>query len=374
MNAIFGGVADKTLSERGLCDVELILNGAFAPLDGFLRDEDYRSVLESMRLADGALWPIPVTLTLSDAERRTLRGAERLRLRDGEGRAVAELEIETLDPFDASAEARAVFGADDPAHPFVRLLRSEDGGWRVGGRLRALDGVRRPDFAHLRRDPAETRAMIKRAGWSSVVAFQTRNPLHRSHFHLTLNALDHVGPGAGLMLHPAVGPTQPGDIDASVRVGAYERILHRYPAGRAALALLPLSMRMAGPREALWHAIVRKNHGATHFIVGRDHAGPSAKRADGSDFFDPYAAQTLVARHADEIGITPVFSRAIAYYPDLDAYLPVDQAPEDARAMALSGTRQRELLAAGEPLPEWFSFPEVAELLVASTKKTSAAA
>lgn len=363
----------KTLSERELCDVELILNGGFAPLDGFLSGDDYDGVLGSMRLSSGALWPMPLTLKLSDAERRGLRGASELILRDAAGRPVAALAIASLERFDARREARAVFGSEDPAHPYIRLMLGHDGGWRAGGRLRPIEGVRRRDFAHLRRDPAESRAMIARAGWRKVVAFQTRNPLHRSHFHLTLLALEAAGSDAGLLLHPAVGPTQPGDIEAGVRVAAYERILHRYPAGRAALALLPLSMRMAGPREALWHAMIRKNHGATHFIVGRDHAGPSAKRADGEAFFDPYAAQALLAKHAAEIGIEPIFSKAIAYYPELDAYLPVDQAPPGAQALALSGTRQRALLAAGEPLPAWFSFPEVAELLASAARQASAA-
>ena len=367
-------VFDKTLSERQLCDLELILNGGFAPLEGYLTRDDYASVLETARLADGRLWPMPISLILTAAERAAMGAAERVALRDADGRLVAVLEVETMDPFDAGAYARAVFGADDANHPYRRALQGREDGWRLGGRVVAREGVRRSDFAHLRRDPAEVKAMIRRAGWRQVVAFQTRNPLHRSHFHLTLDALDQLGPETGLLLNPAVGPTQPGDIDASVRVACYERILHRYPFGRAALALLPLSMRMAGPREAVWHAIIRKNHGATHFIVGRDHAGPSARRADGASFFHPYAAQEMLARHAGEIGIIPVFSQDVAYYPAIDQYRPVDRAPAGLESRSLSGTRQRELLAAGEPLPDWFSFPEVASLLRDASRPPALAA
>lgn len=366
-------IFDKTLSERDLCDVELILNGGFAPVEGFLNADDYASVLETMRLANGKLWPMPLSLLLTQEERRAMGAADEIALRDAEGGLVALLQIETVEPFEARRQAQAVFGAEDGAHPYVRHLLARDGDWRVGGRLVAVNGARRRDFAHLRRGPSETRAMLKRAGWSKVVAFQTRNPMHRSHYHLTLLALEQAGPDAGLLLHPTVGPTQPGDVPANLRVAAYERIFHRYPAGRAALALLPLAMRMGGPREAVWHAIIRRNHGATHFIVGRDHAGPSAKRADGQPFFDPYAAQALLSEHAAEIGVEPIFSQEIAYYPELDAHLPVDKAPSGLEAQALSGSKQRELLAAGEPLPHWFTFPEIAALLADGFGATRAA-
>lgn len=348
---------DKTLSQRQLCDLELLLNGGFAPLEGYLGREDHAAGLETWRLADGRLWPVPTSLLLTDEERRSIGFADRVTLRDAMGRPVAEVEIEAIDPLDIEHYARALLGTADPGHPYMSHRRDTGLIWRLGGRTVELEGVRHERFAHLIRDPGETRRMLARTGWRRVVAFQTRNPLHRSHFHMTERALAEAGPDAGLLLHPVIGPTQPGDVDPSLRVACYERILHRYPEGRACLAILPLAMRMLGPREAVWHALIRHTFGATHFIVGRDHAGPSARRGNGEPFFEPLAAKTAVAAHAAEIGITPILSGEIAWYPSLGRYLPVDEAPAGAVAEALSGTRQRALLAAGEPLPSWFTFP-----------------
>ena len=360
LRALAVGARSWDLTPRQLCDLELLANGAFAPLTGFLGRADFESVCERMRLADGALWPIPILL---DVEERFAAGLERgepLVLRDAEGVPLAVLWVEEAWELDLDAKAQAVYGTLDPAHPAVDHLKSRAHPWAVGGRIEALELPRHYDFLALRRTPAEVRAEFARRGWHQVVAFQTRNPLHRAHHALTLRAARELG--AGLLLHPVVGMTKPGDVDHYTRVRCYEAVQRHYPENSAMLALLPLAMRMGGPREALWHGIIRKNFGCTHLIIGRDHAGPG-KDSNGKPFYGPYDAQELFRRHEDELGIRAVPFREMLYVADRGEYETEDEVPRGATVLSLSGTELRRRLQLGAEIPEWFTFPEVAEEL-----------
>jgi sulfate adenylyltransferase len=348
------------LNERQLCDLELLLNGGFAPLAGFLGRRDYESVVERMRLSDGTLWPIPVTLDVSAEVAARLGAGETLALRDGEGALLAALEVESVWEPDLAREARLVYGTDSPLHPGVAYLSVRSHRWYVGGRLTGIALPSHHDFTDLRRTPADLRSEFQRDGWRRIVAFQTRNPLHRAHYELTLRAA--AESEAKLLIHPVAGPTKPGDLDHYTRASCYRAVLSRYPRGSAKLALLPLAMRMAGPREALWHAIIRKNHGCTHLIVGRDHAGPGTD-TDGRPFYPPYAAQELLRQHEAELGVQLVPFPELVYVESRRAFLAAHEVPRGEPTLSLSGTELRRRLAEGDALPEWFTFPEVADQL-----------
>jgi sulfate adenylyltransferase len=345
------------LAPRHLCDLELLLSGAFSPLRGFLGSADVASVCADMRLSDGTLWPIPVTLDVPDELATQVGPGASVALRDPEGVMLAVLHVEEVYRPDRRAEAQGVFGTTDPAHPGVaHLLERTHPNYLAG----TLEGIQLPahhDYLALRRTPAELRAEFTRRGWRRVVAFQTRNPLHRAHHELTLRAAKEVE--ANLLIHPVVGMTKPGDVDHYTRVRCYQAIMDGYPHNTAMLSLLPLAMRMGGPREAVWHAIIRRNHGASHFIVGRDHAGPGAD-AQGRPFYGPYDAQDLVRQHEAELGVTMVPFRQMVYVEHLDSYLPEDEVPNGARTLTISGTEQRRRLNEGRDLPEWFTPPAVA--------------
>ena len=348
------------LTPRQFCDLELLIHGGFSPLTGFLRRVDYESVCETMRLADGTLWPIPITLDLSQAAADGLQVGGHLALRDPEGVMLAVVHVEEIWKPDLESEARRVFGTTDEKHPAVAHLFQHSGPVYVGGRVEALQPPSHYDFRTLRRTPAEVRRQFERLGWLRVVAFQTRNPMHRAHHELTLRGAKEVE--ANLLIHPVVGMTKPGDLDHYTRVHCYQAILSRYPQHTAMLSLLPLAMRMGGPREALWHAIIRKNYGCTHFIVGRDHAGPG-KDADGEPFYGPYDAQEMMREYADDLGVEMVPFQMMVYVEDRDAYVVQDEVAENERVLSISGTELRERLAEGREIPEWFTFPDVAEAL-----------
>jgi len=348
------------LNERQLCDLELLLNGGFSPLEGFLGRADYERVLAEMRVGSGLLWPIPITLDVSEAFAAGIGTGATIALRDPEGLLVATMTVEDKWTPDRAAEARAVFGSDNVEHPGVDYLLHRSHPVYLGGRLRGVETPPHYDFRHLRDTPAELRARFEKLGWRRIVAFQTRNPMHRAHQELTFRAAREVE--ANLLIQPVVGMTKPGDIDHYTRVRCYEHLVRHYPEQTTALSLLPLAMRMAGPREALWHAIIRKNHGCTHFIVGRDHAGPGKDRA-GTPFYGPYDAQELLARHEDEIGIAMVPFRAMVYVKERAQYVPVDETLEGETVLDISGTELRRRLQEGLDIPEWFSFPEVVEEL-----------
>jgi len=345
------------LTPRQLCDLELLLTGGFSPLDGFLGRADHESVCHRMRLADGTLWPIPVTLDVPEELAARLAPGQTLALRDPEGVALAALRVGELWQPDRQAEAEAVFGTLDPGHPGVRHLLTQTHPWYVAGRL---DGLQLPlhyDYRDLRHTPSGLRAEFQRLGWRRVVAFQTRNPLHRAHLELTRRAAREVD--AQLLVHPVVGMTKPGDVDHYTRVRCYQAIMPSYPPGTAMLSLLPLAMRMGGPREAVWHAIIRKNHGVTHLIVGRDHAGPG-QDSRGKPYYGPYDAQALVHEHQRELGVEMVPFQQMVYLPDRDQYLPEDEVESGARIASISGTELRRRLNEGSDLPAWFTPPAVA--------------
>jgi sulfate adenylyltransferase len=348
------------LTPRQLCDLELLLNGAFSPLQGFMGRAAHESVCASLRLPDGLLWPIPVTLDIPEELAKKIGPGSLLALRDPEGVMLAALHVEEVWQPDREAEAEAVYGTTNLEHPGVAYSLQTSHPWYAGGRL---EGLRLPvhyDFRALRLTPKELREEFARLGWRQVVAFQTRNPMHRAHQELTLRAAKELE--ANLLIHPVVGMTKPGDVDHYTRVRCYQALLPHYPRDTVKLSLLPLAMRLAGPREAVWHAIIRKNYGCTHLIVGRDHAGPG-KDSAGKDFYDPYAAQDLLRNHEEELGVGMVPFKMMVYVEDKDAYMPEDEVSQGARVLNISGTELRRRLADGREIPSWFSFPEVAREL-----------
>ena len=344
------------LTPRQLCDLELLVNGGFSPLRGFLGRADHEAVCTSMRLASGVIWPMPITLDVPEDLAGKLAAGAQLALRDPEGVMLAVLTVTDVWQPDREAEAAAVFGTTSKDHPGVAHLLGQTHPWYVGGTVEALQPVVHYDYHHLRHTPATLRAEFAHLGWRKVVAFQTRNPMHRAHQELTLRAAKDVG--ANLLIHPVVGMTKPGDVDHYTRVRCYQALMPTYPHNTAMLSLLPLAMRMGGPREAVWHAIIRKNHGCTHFIVGRDHAGPGKDKA-GKWFYGPYDAQELLQKHEAELGIAMVPFKQMLYVAELDSYFPEDAVPEGAKTLDISGTEQRRRLQLGLDLPAWFTFPAV---------------
>ncbi|KAK4054239.1 Sulfate adenylyltransferase [Microbotryomycetes sp. JL201] len=357
-------LADVRLSERQLCDLELIMNGGFSPLEGFLDQRDYDSVVKTLRLADGALFPIPVTLDVSQEQIDALRLAPNARItlrdpRDEQPLAILTGKRSRTLP-DKVAEAVNVLGDDDDTHPSVAYLHNNVKEFYVGGKVQAIQAPHHYDYVALRYTPAELRAHFNKLSWRRVVAFQTRNPMHRAHRELTVRAARQQK--ANVLIHPVVGLTKPGDVDAFTRVRVYEAIIKTYPNGLAALALLPLAMRMAGPREAVWHAIIRKNFGATHFIVGRDHAGPG-KNKNKVDWYGPYDAQELVTKYSSELNIEMVPFQMMTYVPEKDEYFPVDEVPAGLATADISGTELRRRLKTGAAIPDWFSYDSVVKIL-----------
>jgi sulfate adenylyltransferase len=347
------------LTPRQLCDLELLSNGGFSPLTAFMCRPDYESVCDRMRLADGTLWPIPITLDVPEAVASTLSPGNPLALRDPEGVMLAVLHVEEIWKPDRAAEAAAVYGTTSSEHAGVRAL-DHSHEYLVGGRIESIQLPAHYDFQALRHTPRALRAEFAASGWHKVVAFQSRNPMHRAHQALTLQAAGDVD--ARLLLHPVVGVTKPGDVDHYTRVRCYQAVLPTYPPAMARLSLLPLAMRMAGPRETLWHAIIRKNFGCTHLIVGRDHAGPGCD-AKGRPFYAPYGAQELVRRHEQELGVGILPFRELVYANNLNRYIPDDQVPDGTELLTLSGTVLRRLLNDGADIPDWFTFPAVAREL-----------
>jgi sulfate adenylyltransferase len=344
------------LNARQLCDLELLLNGGFSPLRGFMTRADYECVCNSMRLASGQLWPMPVTLDVGEDFARSLKPGARIALRDPEGVMLAALHVEEVWQPDRKAEARAVFNSTSSAHPGADYVVNKASSWYVGGRLEGIQLPSHHDFRPLRLTPSELRAEFARLGWRRVVAFQTRNPMHRAHQELTFRAAKQVE--ANLLIHPVVGMTKPGDVDYFTRVRCYQLLTSKYPHGAVKLSLLPLAMRMGGPREAIWHALIRKNYGCTHFIVGRDHAGPG-KDSAGKPFYGPFEAQEVFRKHRADIGVTMVPFNMMVYLEDQDRYVPDDEVPQGARVLNISGTELRQRLNEGRDIPTWFTYPEV---------------
>jgi sulfate adenylyltransferase len=348
------------LTKRQLCDLELLLNGGFAPLTGFMQQKDYQPVIEKMHLADGTLWPIPIVLDIPEKVAQQITPGSDIELRSSEGNLLAIMRGSQVWQPDREKEAQLVYGTTSVEHPGVAYLLNETHPYYVGGTVQGVELPRHYDFLELRKTPQELKRFFKEKGYTKVVGFQTRNPIHRAHQELTSRAAKEVG--GHLLIHPVVGLTKPGDIDYLTRVRCYKHIIKKYPQGTATLSLLPLSMRMAGPREALWHAIIRKNYGCTHFIVGRDHAGPG-KDSSGKAFYEPYAAQELAQKYAREIGIEIVPFQEMVYLPESNRYEPADKVPAETKTCTISGTQLRDLLEKGAAIPDWFSYPEVVQEL-----------
>ena len=348
------------LAEHQLCDLELLMNGAFSPLRGFMTNPDYESVLDRMHLQDGTLWPIPVCLDVAEAEAARLEAGQSVALRDPEGFMLAVMHVEEIWPIDRKREAQAVYGTIDTTHPGVDYLFHQTGSHYIGGRIEGVNMPLRFDFKHLRLTPLEVRSTCVKLGWRRMVGFQTRNPLHRAQFEMTLLAMREAK--ANLLLQPVIGRTRPGDIDYYTRVRCYQAANRHYPPNMMLLSLLPLAMRMAGPREALWHALIRKNYGCTHFIVGRDHAGPGPDK-EGMPFYEPYASQELLNKYHDELGIEIIPFGEMVYVPEKDKYIPRSEISNDKVIKTLSGTELRNILRSGLEIPEWFTFSEAIEEL-----------
>ncbi len=347
------------ISPRSVCDLEMLALGAFSPLDRFMGKEDYERVLTEMRLKNGILFPIPITLPIDEKDLPSF--ADRINLCDSRNNTLAIMEINEVFHWDAQREARLVLGTTDPRHPLISEMLHW-GKVYLSGALKVINLPANYDFSDLRLSPCEVRRRLSEMGYEKVVAFQTRNPMHRIHEELTKRAAEEVN--GSLLIHPVVGMTKPGDVDHYTRVRVYRTLVNNYyDPNRTLLSLLPLAMRMAGPREALWHAIIRRNYGATHFIIGRDHAGPG-KDSYGNSFYGPYEAQTLLAQYADEIGVSPVEFKELVYLPDEDRYEEVSKVTEGTRVYNISGTQVREeYLEKGVMLPEWFTRPETAQIL-----------
>ena len=363
-----GSMPSWDLTARQACDLELLMNGGFHPLKGFNSEADYNGVVDNMRTADGTLWPIPITLDVSEKFADAVSKGGKIALRDAEGVILAVMTVTDKWLPNKKVEAEKVYGygADDLAHPAIHYLYNIAGPVYLGGPIEGLQAPIHYDFKARRDTPNELRTYFRKLGWDKVVAFQTRNPLHRAHQELTFRAAREAQ--ANLLIHPIVGMTKPGDVDHFTRVRCYEAVLDKYPQSTTAMSLLNLAMRMAGPREAVWHGLIRRNHGCTHFIVGRDHAGPG-KNSQGRDFYGPYDAQTLFQEHEAEIGVKMVDFKHMVYVQEKASYFPANEVPEGCTILDISGTELRRRLREGLDIPEWFSFPEV----VTQLRKTSPA-
>jgi sulfate adenylyltransferase len=344
-------------------DLELIMNGGFHPLQGYMTEAEYYSVLENCELPDGSVFSLPINLYINNEQYETIKNEKQITLKDEQGFSLAVLDINDIYKPDLDKECLLAYGTNDDNHPYVKIVYERKNMWYVGGRVTKIQLPRHYDFKDIRRTPAETKQYFKENGWDVVVGFQTRNPMHRSHYELTKYALRQVGENAKLLLHPVVGITQECDVEYHTRVRCYKEMVKYYDDNQVLLSLLPLSMRMAGPREAVMHAVVRKNYGCTHFIVGRDHAGPSYKTKDGQSFYGPYDAQNLLTSLKNRIGIEVVTSKNIAFVKEINGYLPQNEVQEGHTTMNISGTQQREMLRNGEAIPEWFTFKEVSTIL-----------
>lgn len=364
-----------TLSDRQLCDLELLLDGSFAPLQGYLTQPDYQSVLDNMTLTTGELWPMPINFAVPSSDVSSLSSHSHIILRDKNLTPIAKLHITDIYQPNLHEECQKVFGTTDTNHPYVQILLSNPDVYYVGGRVEQLSPVPHYDFQDLRNTPAEIKAFRTANNWEKMLGFQTRNPMHNCHYELSRYALNKAQEDAntenvGLLLQPIVGVTQDCDINYHTRVKCYRHILTRYPdSSKVKLSLLPLSMRMGGPREALWHALIRQNYGCDYFVVGRDHAGPSSKTKEGNSFYGPYDAHDLLAKVESQLSIRVIKSVLIVHVNETDTYLPIDEVPSSHTTSALSGTELRRRLRANESIPSWFTMPEIARELQLSESR-----
>ena len=360
LKKIATNLLDITLNERQLCDFELLAAGIFSPLDGFMKRPEYESVIDRMRLQDGTLWPLPICLDVSETKARTLEVGQSVALRDPEGFLLGVLNIEDLWPIGKLKEAGLVFDTTDTAHPGVDYLLNKTGDYYIGGRIEATSLPLHFDFRPLRLTPADIRQSFARMGWQRIIGFQTRHPIHRPQFEMTIKAMRRIH--ANLLVLPIVGMSKPGDFDHFTRMRCYRAVSRHYPPDSLLLNLLPLSSHMAGPREALLHVIIAKNFGCTDFIVGHDHAGPGVDN-NGRGFYQAGAARRLAEECAAEIGVAITPFEKLVYLPFEDEFRPQDQVPEGVQSISLSGSDIRKRLQRGRNIPEWITFQEVLEEL-----------
>ena len=354
------------LSDRHLCDLELIMNGGFSPLDGFMSKIDYDSVIKNMRLNDESLWPIPITLDVDEKSIFNISSSPKITLRDKEGFAIALLEIEDIWQPDLELEAESVFGTNDTKHPGVQYLLQKSKKNYIGGKIEKISAPHHYDNKDLRHTPDDLKSIFKNKKWDKIIAFQTRNPLHKAHFELTMRSMKELN--ANLLIHPVVGMTKPGDVNHFTRTRCYKHIMNEYSKNTAFLSLLPLAMRMGGPKETLLHAIIRKNYGCTHLIVGRDHAGPGLN-SNNEPFYGAYEAQELLEKYQNELEIKMVPFKFMVFIPRTGKYKAIDDVAKDEEYKTLSGTELRQLLDEGKGIPEWFTFKSVAHELEASNPR-----
>ena len=353
-------IRSYTLTDRQLCDCEMILDKSFYPLNRFMNEDDYQMVLSNMRLSTGELFPIPITLDVGKQFSEQVSIGEKIILREKEGFEIATMLIDSIWEPDFYEEAKLVYGTNDQYHPAVNYMLNTGNKVYIGGEIKKIAMPNHYDYRQYRLAPSDVKMKFKEKSWKKVVAFQTRNPLHRAHIEMTMKSMKELD--AKLFLHPVVGLTKPGDVDHYTRVRCYQHVIKKYPKGSAMLALLPLAMRMGGPREALLHAIIRKNYGCTHLIIGRDHAGPG-NDSKGNPFYEPYDAQRLLTKHKKEIGIEIVPFQFMVYTPSDNCYKPLESLDNNEDYLTISGTELRNILDKGGEIPEWFSYPEVTKEL-----------
>jgi len=348
--------ASLTLSLKQQCDLEMIVNGAFSPLSTFNNQKDYEEILLNNRLSNGLVWPIPIVLDVPDQFLKSLDKNEYISLRNAEGFLLAILKVNEFWAPDKKEEANSVFKSNDPNHPGVDYLFNHTNNNYISGELVPIQSNKYFDFTHLRKSPQEVRDFFRLNNWKDVIAFQTRNPMHRAHFELTKLAMDEHN--SKLLIHPVIGISKPGDIDHFTRVKCYQHIIKYYPENSVELSLINLAMRMAGPKEAVWHAIIRKNYGCNRIIIGRDHAGPGIN-AEGKPYYQPYDAQELIAQYQEELEIKMVPFKEMVFAKNKKTFLPLDKIEQDDPIEKLSGTQFKEFLQQRTEIPNWYSFPEV---------------
>lgn len=349
-------ISSLTLSLKQQCDLEMISNGAFSPLSTFNNQKDYEEILLNNKLSNGLVWPIPIVLDVPDQFLKSLDKNEYISLRNTEGFLLAILKVKEFWAPNKKEEANLVFKSNDPNHPGVDYLFNHTNNNYISGELVPIQENKYFDFTHLRKSPQEVRDFFRLNNWKDVIAFQTRNPMHRAHYELTKLAMDEHN--SKLLIHPVIGMSKPGDIDHFTRVKCYQHIIKYYPENSVELSLINLAMRMAGPKEALWHAIIRKNYGCNRIIIGRDHAGPGVN-AEGKPYYQPYDAQELIAQYQEELEIKMVPFKEMVFAKNKKTYLPLDKIEQDDPIEKLSGTQFKELLQQRTEIPTWYSFPEV---------------
>ena len=349
-------ISSLTLSLKQQCDLEMISNGAFSPLSTFNNQKDYEEILLNNKLSNGLVWPIPIVLDVPEQFLKSLDKNEYISLRNTEGFLLAILKVKEFWAPNKKEEANLVFKSNDPNHPGVDYLFNHTNNNYISGELVPIQENKYFDFTHLRKSPQEVRDFFRLNNWKDVIAFQTRNPMHRAHYELTKLAMDEHN--SKLLIHPVIGMSKPGDIDHFTRVKCYQHIIKYYPENSVELSLINLAMRMAGPKEALWHAIIRKNYGCNRIIIGRDHAGPGVN-AEGKPYYQPYDAQELIAQYQEELEIKMVPFKEMVFAKNKKTYLPLDKIEQDDPIEKLSGTQFKELLQQRTEIPTWYSFPEV---------------